>query len=51
MARRLKAFDRNGDLPTVIGADNYSAGVDSVVETLKKYQQEHDCSGDYRQDA
>lgn len=38
----IEAFDRNGDLPTVIEADNYSAGVDSVVETLKKYQQEHD---------
>ena len=38
----IEAFDRNGDLPTVIETDNYSAGVDSVVETLKKYQQEHD---------
>ncbi len=38
----IEAFDRNGDLTTVIEADNYSSGVDSVVETLKKYQQEHD---------
>ena len=38
----IETFDRNGDLPTVIETDNYSAGVDSVVETLKKYQQEHD---------
>ena len=38
----IEAFDRNGDLPTVIETDSYSTGVDSVVETLKKYQQEHD---------
>lgn len=29
-------------MPTVIETDSYSTGVDSVVETLKKYQQEHD---------
>ncbi|WP_428996057.1 RNA polymerase recycling motor HelD [Limosilactobacillus vaginalis] len=38
----IEAFDRNCDLPTVIETDSYSTGVDSVVETLKKYQQEHD---------
>ena len=38
----IEAFDRNSDLPTVIETDSYSTGVDSVVETLKKYQQEHD---------
>lgn len=38
----IEAFDRNGDLPTVIQAEDLSAGVDSVVDTLKKYQQDHD---------
>ena len=38
----IEAFDRNGDLPTVIETDDYSKGVDSLTEMLTKYQQEHD---------
>ena len=35
----IEAFDRNGDLPTVIETDDYSKGVDSLTEMLTKYQQ------------
>lgn len=38
----IEAFDRNGDLPTVIETDDYFKGVDSLTEMLTKYQKEHD---------
>ncbi len=38
----IEAFDRNGDRPQVIVSADLTTGVDAVVKTLKKYQQEHD---------
>ncbi|MBA2913517.1 RNA polymerase recycling motor HelD [Limosilactobacillus frumenti] len=39
---QIEAFDRNGDLPTVIVDRNYQHGVDSLVKTLRTDQQQHD---------
>lgn len=39
---QIEAFDRNGDLPTVIVDRDYQHGVDSLVKTLRTDQQQHD---------
>lgn len=39
---QIEAFDRNGDLPTVIVDQDYQHGVDSLVKTLQTDQQQHD---------
>ena len=39
---QIEAFDRNGDLPTVIVDADFQSGVDSLVTTLKADQQHHD---------
>lgn len=38
----IEAFNRNGDLPTIIETSDLATNVDAVAKTLQKYQTDHD---------